>query len=73
MSVGDASQRMRLYRERLRARGLKPVQIWVHDTQAPAFRDELRKQIERLNPAAEQDALDFIESVAEFPEAEYSE
>ncbi|MGB0344748.1 MAG: antitoxin MazE family protein [Coraliomargarita sp.] len=73
MSVGDASQRMRLYRERLRARGLKPVQIWVHDTQAPAFRDDLRKQIKRLNPAAEQDALDFIENVAEFPEAENSE
>lgn len=31
-------------RSKLRAAGLRPVQIWVPDTRAPGFADECRRQ-----------------------------
>ena len=51
---------MQDYRTRLRQQGLRPVQIWVPDQRAPGFRDELRLQIEQLNPQNDAEALDFI-------------
>ena len=38
------STRMAGYRQRMRAAGLRPVQIWVPDTRAPAFADICRRQ-----------------------------
>jgi hypothetical protein len=32
------------YRERLRAQGLRPVQIWLPDTTRPGFAAECRRQ-----------------------------
>ena len=32
------------HRERLRAQGLRPIQIWVPDVRAPAFRSEAHRQ-----------------------------
>ncbi|MBP2152105.1 antitoxin MazE family protein [Xanthobacter autotrophicus DSM 597] len=32
------------HRARLRAQGLRPIQIWVPDVRAPAFRAEARRQ-----------------------------
>lgn len=59
---------MESYRTRLREQGLRPVQIWVPDQKSPGFRDELKRQIEKLDPRDERDALDFIDRVAESPE-----
>ena len=36
--------KVRAYRERLRARGLRPIQIWVPDTRTAAFRSEAHRQ-----------------------------
>ena len=36
--------KVRAHRERLRAEGLRPVQIWVPDTRAPGFADEAHRQ-----------------------------
>ncbi len=36
--------KVRTYRERMRARGLRPIQIWVPDTRTAAFRDEAHRQ-----------------------------
>ncbi len=36
--------KVRNYRERMRARGLRPIQIWVPDTRTAAFRDEAHRQ-----------------------------
>ncbi len=58
---------MQAYRSRLRAQGLRPLQIWVPDVAAPGFRSEVRRQIRRLDPAQEAEALDFIAAVAEDP------
>ena len=37
-------ERVRSHRDRLRASGLRPVQIWVPDTRRPGFDDECRRQ-----------------------------
>jgi hypothetical protein len=56
------SKRQR-YRERLRASGLRPVQIWVPDTRAPGFAAEVRAQSLRLSRhRSDREALDFIEA-----------
>ncbi len=36
--------KVRAYRERMRARGLRPIQIWVPDTRTAAFRSEAHRQ-----------------------------
>lgn len=40
----DSRDKVRAYRERMRARGLRPVQIWVPDTRTAAFHDEAHRQ-----------------------------
>ncbi|MCW6509878.1 antitoxin MazE family protein [Lichenifustis flavocetrariae] len=32
------------HRDRLRAQGLRPIQIWVPDVRAPSFRSEAHRQ-----------------------------
>ena len=53
-------------RARLRAEGLRPVQVWARDTRSPAFRDEARRQ-SRAVADAQSEAEDqaFVDSVAE--------
>jgi hypothetical protein len=36
--------KVREHRERLRKQGLRPIQIWVPDVRAPAFRAEAHRQ-----------------------------
>lgn len=36
--------KVREHRERLRAQGLRPIQVWVPDTRSPAFRSEAHRQ-----------------------------
>ncbi len=38
------SQRVRKRRDALRAAGLRPIQIWVPDTQRTGFAEECRRQ-----------------------------
>lgn len=53
--------RMKLYRERLRAAGLRPIQLWVPDTRMPGFAAECKRQSAALaDDAAERDAAEFI-------------
>ncbi len=59
--------KMQEYRRRLREQGLRPVQIWVPDPDAPGFRRGLRRQVARLDAAEEAAALGFIAAVAEDP------
>ncbi len=37
-------QKVQAHRDRLRAQGLRPIQIWVPDTRSPAFAAEARRQ-----------------------------
>jgi hypothetical protein len=61
------SGKMRDYRARLRAAGLRPLQIWLRDTSAPHFSEEARCQSLLISAhATEQEALSFIEEAADF-------
>ena len=58
------------YRRRMRAAGLRPVQIWLPDTHAPGFAAKCRAQAEAIargDPAGAE-ALDFISATYEWPE-----
>jgi hypothetical protein len=57
--------RMKDYRAKLRQQGLRPVQIWVADQRNENFRDELKKQIERLDNQDERESLEFIAQASE--------
>ncbi len=58
---------MQAYRDRLRAHGLKPVQVWVPDVDAPGFKEDLRRQVAALNESDEARATAFIEAVLDDP------
>ncbi len=66
----NSRDRVRSYRERMRARGLRPVQIWVPDTRTAAFHAEAHRQslaVARSERAGEDQA--FIEAVSDVSEA----
>ncbi|WP_083218726.1 antitoxin MazE family protein [Bradyrhizobium icense] len=59
--------KVREHRERLRRQGLRPIQIWVPDVRAPAFRSAAHRQ--SLAVAASSHGRDdqaFIDSVSAF-------
>jgi hypothetical protein len=59
---------MQDYRSRLRSQGLRPVQIWVPDQRSPRFIEELKRQVANLNQQDEQETLDFLAQIADWPE-----
>lgn len=62
----SASRRMRQYRDKLRASGLRPVQIWVPDTRSPSFAREVRRQSLAVGGRDEAELMDGLErSLAE--------
>lgn len=58
-------ERVRTYRARMRARGLRPIQIWVPDTRTARFAAEAHRQSLAVaeSPAAQADQ-DFIEAIS---------
>ena len=44
MQNQSVRERVQSHRNRLRASGLRPVQIWVPDTRHPNFAEECRRQ-----------------------------
>ena len=57
--------RVREHRRRLRAQGLRPIQIWVPDVRSPEFELEARRQSAAV--AASEHAADdqaFIDAVS---------
>ena len=61
-----AADRMRAMRERRRARGLRELRLVVPDARSKAVRRRIAKQVEKLDRGSEQDAMRWIEAVAEF-------
>jgi hypothetical protein len=63
----SSTTRTARYRDNLRRRGLRPVQIWVPDTRSPAFAAEVRRQCAQINVTDRADHLmDWVESVSTF-------
>ena len=40
----SSREKVRAHRKRLRARGLRPIQVWVPDTRTAAFKIEAHRQ-----------------------------
>ncbi len=63
------SEKMQRYRNKLRAAGLRPVQVWVADTRAPGFAEECRRQSRLVSEhASEQDIMEFLENAQDVSE-----
>ena len=58
-------EKVKAYRARLRAQGLRPLQIWVPDTRSPAFAEEARRQslLVALSPHEAEDQA-FIDAIS---------
>lgn len=61
-----AAERMKLMRQRRRSRGLREIRLSVPDARAALVRQRVAGQVAALDPAAEDDALAWIEAVSEF-------
>lgn len=56
-------RRVKHYRDKLQAAGLRPLQIWVPDTRRPGFAAECRRQSLVLqNDPAECDLHDWLDA-----------
>ncbi len=63
--------KVRAHRERLRAQGLRPIQIWVPDVRAAAFRGAAHEQSAAVAAsAAAGDDQAYIDAVSEWPGSE---
>jgi Protein of unknown function (DUF3018) len=60
------AERMRMMRQRRRARGLREVRLVVADPRSRAVRRRVARQVAALDADRERDALNWIESVSEF-------
>ena len=61
-----SSQKMHRYRDKLRAAGLRPIQIWAQDTRSKAFAEEMRRQSLLVSSGPDENSvLDFIEKAAD--------
>ena len=66
MTTKTSAERVQKHRDRLRAAGLRPVQIWVPDTRSSGFAKECRRQSLALqHDPQEADILNWLESAAD--------
>ena len=64
--MSSNAQRVKIHRQKLKADGLRPVQIWVPDTRRPEFVEECRRQSRLLiGDPAEAEILDWMEKTAD--------
>jgi len=62
-------RKVREHRQRLRAQGMRPIQIWVPDVHAPGFEEEARRQCLLANASPEEAEIQaFIDSLYEWPD-----
>lgn len=68
MTDVSSKGRVRAHRARLRAQGLRPVQIWVPDVTAEGFAEEAHRQSRAVaaSEAAEDDQA-FVDAISEWP------
>jgi hypothetical protein len=64
----SSREKVRAHRKRLRARGLRPIQIWIPDTRTASFKAEAHRQSQVVarSPYARQDQ-DFIDAISMQP------
>jgi len=64
----SSRDKVRAHRKRLRARGLRPIQLWIPDTRTAAFKLEAHRQSQVVaqSPQARRDQ-DFIDAISMDP------
>ena len=60
----STSEKTTRYREKLRAQGLRPVQIWVPDTRSKTLAEEVRRQSLRVSRKDESELMDELDTAA---------
>jgi len=72
-SAGNAKPtrvKVQEHRQRLRAQGLRPIQIWVPDVRSPAFRSEAHRQSAAVAVSAhEAEDQAFIDAASDWDDA----
>lgn len=59
--------KVRAHRERLRRRGLRPIQIWVPDVRSPEFAAEAHRQSLAVSRSSHaKDDQEFIDAVSDW-------
>ncbi len=64
--MAQAAERMKIMRERRRARGLRELRLVVPDARSKAVRKRVAKQVAGLDRSRELEALRWTELVSEF-------
>jgi hypothetical protein len=64
--MAEPAERMKVMRQRRRARGLRELRLIVPDPRSRAVRRRVAKQVASLDVGHERDALTWIEAVSEF-------
>lgn len=68
MADQSSRGRVREHRQRLRAQGLRPIQLWVPDVRAAGFAEEAHRQSRAVAAsAAADDDQTFVDSVSCWP------
>ena len=71
MAQSDVCSRVAAHRAQLRARGLRPVQIWVPATRAPGFAAGAQRQARLVDGDGEfAEVIGFLEDLSVFEEDE---
>ncbi len=70
-SSTSSRDKVREHRKRLRAQGLRPIQIWVPDVRSPEFAAEARRQSLLIanSPHAKEDQA-FVDAISWWPNEE---
>jgi hypothetical protein len=64
-------ERTRAYRERLRAKGLKPTTLWLPDLNDPAVRARLQQEWRMIcSSPEEREVMEFLDDVRAWPEGD---
>jgi hypothetical protein len=62
-----SNKRVKKHRDKLRAAGLKPIQLWVWDTSRPGFAEQVRRECELINASADSErVMDEMLSISDF-------
>ena len=66
VAKANVANRVQRHRDKLRAAGLKPMQMWVYDTSRPGFAEECRRQsLVIADDPHDQEIMEWIEKVAD--------
>lgn len=66
-AASSSRDKVRNYRARMRAKGMKLVQVWVPDVNSPEFKAQARRESRAmaLSPTEAEDQA-FVDSISEF-------